>query len=1067
MDSPTPLSLERVLAEEYVRLHDEPCDPETAPLGDSLQELYKRIHQDARNGKVRTALSISGGGIRSATFALGVIQQLARFGILEKFDYLSTVSGGGYIGSWLSSFTRRSPGGIEDVSRQLRDGTGDPKQPEIKPIQFLRRYSNYLTPQLGLFSGDTWALVGSYVRNLLLIWVMLLPLLIALLALPRMAIGSLRRLPESALPLLEGAVTLLLLIAIGYLGLARPVHNKPRQSWFYKNSGFKWLALLPFTLAAVGILFMHPHVEEYESYGNLAAVLAGASVVSSVLYIIRFAIANRTERREHLKPGVNTGWYTVKKGLLETLAALVSGAAAGGLLYCFLRLFPNPLVTFAFPDPSLWATYPPSLPALNAELYICFGTPVILAAFFVQSTIFVGLTSWFSEDYDREWWARAAGWVLSAAASWIIFSAVTIYGPLLIWEFPRIAAALGTASGLFSVIGGKNDKSNPTGTNQKSSGQKALGVSLNTAAVLFALLILAALSLVTSEALLKYRGDQIPKPQPGVLERASKSTYQFSSVDHPPIDGRTVDRKLEIEKYPALELDRYRALSHLWIVDRSSTRECFVIIVGGVLVALFASFFIGVNRFSMNAFYRNRLIRAYLGASRWSRRPNPFTGFDPNDNIFMHKLRPESLWTHSFLNVDGLVNLLKKTAEPKNSDAKSADPKAALIQYVSASLSNRTTRLIDAYSAGQDIEAVCESLAFDFNRLIDDHDLQKREPAPEGSDPSMSLRNRDLLQTTFAGFIQPCGTGRPFHIVNTTLNLVAGDDLAWQERKGDSFSVSPLHSGNHRLGYRYSRVYGGPGGISLGTAVSISGAAASPNMGSNSSPGLAFLLTLFNVRLGWWFGNPGEAGNKTYRLPNPMFSFKPLIDEALGLTDEHHPYVYLSDGGHFENLAIYEMVLRRCHTIVVSDAGSDLSFGFEDLGNAVRKIRIDQGIEITFEKMFLFPRNDKNPVNPKYCALGTIHYKGVDGEDAVNGRLLYLKPAFYGTKEPRDVYNYAVTNDTFPHQSTGDQWFSESQFESYRALGELTLAELTEYLKVPTPDGLVDAALEYVKPRPI
>lgn len=1057
MDSPTPIKLETVLAEEYIRLHGEPCDPETPPFGETLEQLYARIHKDARAGQKRTALSISGGGIRSATFALGVIQQLAAFGILEKFDYLSTVSGGGYIGGWLSSFVRRTKDGIHGVSRQLREGTGDPKEPEIKPVQFLRSYSNYLTPQLGLFSGDTWAMVGSYLRNLLLIWVMFVPVLIALLALPRLAIAFLRGLPPDWIRSIEFLVSLLLLIAISYLGFARPVHNKTKKTWFNSNLGFKCLAVLPFTLAAFGILLVNPYLsketQHLESYGTFAGALAAASAFSSVIYIIRFAIANKTERRENVKPGAHAGVYTFQKGLLETFAALLSGAAAGGLLYVFLDKFANPLASLKFPNLSLWMLYPPSLPSLDTELYICFGVPVILGTLFVQSTVFVGLATWFNEDYDREWWARAAGWVLATAFSWVAFSAITIFGPLLILEFPRIAASLGTATGLFSVLGAKNDKTDSSGKGQKSSGQKAFSLSMNMAGVLFAVLILCGLSLLTSTALLTLRYGPQPKSD-GKFERAASSTYQLSSTDHPRVDGRLTDRKLESEKYPALELDHYRVLRHLWIVDHSNTAECLAIITGGILVALVASLFVGVNRFSMHAFYRNRLIRAYLGASRWSRNPNPFTGFDPNDNFAMHKLRPESFWTHSFSDVDRFVAELVKTSK---------DP---VRQYVQQNLSKRTDGLLAGYKAGDETDAICESLAYDLNRLIDDHDLTKRVAAPEGTDPLMPLRNRNLLQAVYGDFLQPCSSGRPFHIVNTTLNLVAGKDLAWQERKGDSFTVSPLHSGNHRLGYRYSRVYGDAGGLSLGTAVAISGAAASPNMGYNSSPGLAFLLTLFNVRLGCWLGNPGKAGNGTYRLANPTLSFQPLIDEALGDTDEDHPYVYLSDGGHFENLALYEMVLRRCHTIVISDAGSDISFGFNDLGNAVRKIRIDQGIEIKFEKMFIFPRSEKNPDNPKYCALATIHYEDVDGPDAVAGRLLYLKPVFYGEKEQRDVYNYAVTNQTFPHQSTGDQWFSESQFESYRALGQMTLAELTAFLKTNTPDGLVDAATEYLKAKP-
>jgi hypothetical protein len=117
-------------------------------------------------------------------------------------------------------------------------------------------------------------------------------------------------------------------------------------------------------------------------------------------------------------------------------------------------------------------------------------------------------------------------------------------------------------------------------------------------------------------------------------------------------------------------------------------------------------------------------------------------------------------------------------------------------------------------------------------------------------------------------------------------------------------------------------------------------------MGYHSSSAVTFLLALFNIRLGWWLGNPGRAGADTYRKASPNVSVGPLLSEAFGLTDSCHPYVYLSDGGHFENLGLYEMVLRRCHCILVVDAGCDPQLNFEDLGNAIRKIRIDLGIDI-------------------------------------------------------------------------------------------------------------------------
>ena len=135
------------------------------------------------------------------------------------------------------------------------------------------------------------------------------------------------------------------------------------------------------------------------------------------------------------------------------------------------------------------------------------------------------------------------------------------------------------------------------------------------------------------------------------------------------------------------------------------------------------------------------------------------------------------------------------------------------------------------------------------------------------------------------------------------------------------------------------------------------------------------------------------------------------------------------------------MVLRRCRCIIVSDAGADPDFGFQDLGNAIRKIRIDLGIDIEITQLDLFPRSQKDPAHPKYCAVAQIHYSAVD-PGAKDGCLLYLKPAFYGKDEPKDVYNYASSYQAFPHQSTGDQWFSESQFESYRQLGFFAAREV-------------------------
>jgi hypothetical protein len=154
------------------------------------------------------------------------------------------------------------------------------------------------------------------------------------------------------------------------------------------------------------------------------------------------------------------------------------------------------------------------------------------------------------------------------------------------------------------------------------------------------------------------------------------------------------------------------------------------------------------------------------------------------------------------------------------------------------------------------------------------------------------------------------------------------------------------------------------------------------------------------------------------------------------MTDDSNEYVYLTDGGHFENLGLYEMVLRRCRVIICSDGAQDEGYRFGDLGNAVRKIRIDLGIPIEFTHVPIYAEAP-DPTEGKgggfYWAVGRIRYDRID-RGAPDGAVLYIKPAVYGA-EPRDILEYKQNFPAFPHQSTGDQFFDEPQFESYRALG--------------------------------
>jgi hypothetical protein len=238
--------------------------------------------------------------------------------------------------------------------------------------------------------------------------------------------------------------------------------------------------------------------------------------------------------------------------------------------------------------------------------------------------------------------------------------------------------------------------------------------------------------------------------------------------------------------------------------------------------------------------------------------------------------------------------------------------------------------------------------------------------------------------------------------------------------------------------------------VHLGTAISISGAAASPNMGFHTSPPLAFLMTVFNVRLGWWLANSRYTNDEVKVVTpegGPPFSLLYLLNELLASTTDQSDYVYLSDGGHFENLAVYELIRRKCKYIVACDGDADEDVQFGDLGNMIRKCRSDLGVEIDLDVAALKPHK-KTKFATAHGVVGKIRYPGPDNEGNW-GWLLYIKPTL--TKNlPRDILAYSDTHAPFPYQTTADQWFDESQFESYRKLGQVSFESILEAAKAKT-----------------
>jgi hypothetical protein len=916
-----------------------------AALNEVSPYLYRWL-----NSLNRSALCLSGGGIRSACFALGVLQALAthprRAGdnkpvtspqksLLPQFTYLSTVSGGGYIGSWLSTWITRV--GYPLVWAGLVRRPDDLRDPGAEPhaISWLREHGNYLTPQLGLTSPDTLTTIAIFLRNLVLNWLVLLPLLCAPLILMKLLALVIFFLSSQNSPELFGWLAfiglVLLLAALRFMARHRPSLYRHSADVWKKQRADQGRVIKRALLPNMAAAFVFTMCMALAASTKVGGQYGGWVKDLFQLDQGRFFLSDLLK----LGAGCGAGLYALSwvaslprvsqagDFLRWTSAGAIYGMLVAVVAYFFANDFIGDWIFFSLGEwiKRLWSLLvATNLATSDVDRYkhmlvlIHFGVPLLLLAQLSAEMIFVGLSSYQPHsDDDREWLGRAAALSLLASVGWLIVMYLIFVGGDIAYKMITdpveslfLAGALCITALLAAVLG----RSHRTA----AQSEPVLGIKPKSVHTILAIvaIICAGLLVVIASALLDL----------AVL-------------------GHAITDRREHSPGP----DALRLLAALILV---------------LILGANASKFINVNRFSMHALYRNRLVRTFLGATRDPRDANPFTNFDEGDNPEMY-----TLWTRK---------------------------------------------------------------------------------SPSGGAPEAAGSQ---------GW-------RPFHIVNIALNVTSSEKhLAWQERKAAPFVVTPMHSGSAIAGFRDSEQYGGK--ISLGTAMAVSGAAASPNQGYNSSAPVAFLMALLNVRLGWWLGNPGRAGNATFNHDGPKTAARSLIAELIGATREDQEYVYLSDGGHFENLGIYEMVRRRCRLIVVSDAGCDPAFAFEDLGNAVRKIEIDLGVPIRFRGLpDLKPRppvgRDLGPGYP-YHAIGEIDYPAADG-GGEKGVILYIKPGYHGSEVTAGVRSYAIANPEFPHDPTANQWFGESQMESYRALGfEITdnlLCGAIERLKDKTDPTLID-----------
>jgi hypothetical protein len=980
------------------------CKEADDPLKKALHEMHG------------SAVCLSGGGIRSASFSLGVLQGLARFSrskpssgaakpLLDSLDYLSTVSGGGYIGSWLMAWAKRSS--YQEVVKQLGSSAATSGDPEPQPIRHLREYTNYLSPRFG-FTLDTLTLLSIVVRNMALNWLVIVPVVICLFCLPNLLWALSYGLPLSPSrymaewsPRAMYLATLCISIASIFIAW-RSI--KPAYSSEMRNPGkrgsataeFWWLAM-PMVLGAwlMGETWLRRGIWQPQHYYD---ELVGLYFFFTYIPLLVMSLVRLKEliyldlRQDKDDSGKEEGeqfrqrwplfealFRRLRRLRFVTATAITEGRHKPTVFHKHGRLdwlrlggfFLAPVfvaVLAALLLAGLDVVVAPRVAGDSDQeratrIFVVFAVPVILLVLRLAAILLSGLLSRVEQEEELEWYARAGALLFTVSVIWIALTGLGLFGKD-IFEHVRVSvlAAVGFGAGYVGSMAG--------------------------------------LSALTTSGLRRVKVEQLSKAQKWLTRHDALASVccgisivciaftlaYFTSFLHKAVESAILPAVLGSPKIP-------ENLSELQKLKYSSWASLIVLGISAVL-ALLGNFFINVNTFSLHGLYRIRLTRAFLGASNFARHPDAFTNFDEKDDM------PEA-------------------------------------------------------------EMPCS-------------------PSRDSSPPTA-----------------------PIHLINTALNVLATRNLAWQQRRAESFTFSPVSCGSWRLGYVPTGEYGGSQGVSLGTAMAISGAAFNPNMGHHSSPLVTFLMTFFNARLGWWLPNPlwpalqrpkllqkstrkflrwneplrqaeirlarkfpshGEASSVSHlinqdaerreqklkhgllRKCGPSLALVPIINEALGNTDDTYKWIQLSDGGHFENLGLYEMVMRRCHSIIVVDCDADSDFHFEDLGNALRKIKIDLGVSIRFNRYPTGLPMSKDPGSAKvYCLEGTICYsKASGGNDEVcpDGTLVYIKPVLTGG-EPTDVCAYHSTHPEFPHESTANQFFNEAQFESYRSLGDWAIRTIT------------------------
>ncbi len=867
-----------------------------------------------------TGVALSGGGIRSATFCLGVFQALAKRGLVGRIDYLSTVSGGGYFGTFFGAlFARPGVGGVPDVEDVLRpDGVRpSPTASAAAPLlglpdvlRWLRENGRYLSPN---GSGDL--LVGGAImfRNWLAIHVVLITLVtMAFLLLQIVRAGLPVPVEQWFTPPVtpeRGHVVQALwwspFVAVPIIPLLLVVVPTAWAYWLVGASKRKGIdnPLVGFVLTEIVVLVVvlwpgvHPTVQ-WIGYGVLGEV---------ALVLITWFVA----------------WRMAQKVAKDAATGAVAGTADEGFV------------------------------ASEERNLLSRGLLIGLALAAV--TLVVGLV----DSVGQSVYLAVSGATLAQALGGLL---AVLAGAASVGR--RIAVALGR------------------GTTGAKRVKLPMAITAGAVAVAIIGVVLIAIDVLTHSL-----------------------AWRFCA--------------------PATALD----LSWVRAADAPArtciTRDGDVVlaawVVGVLLSLVFGRSWPFLNNSSLHAMYSARLTRAYLGASNPERATGEgqaVTRVRPGDNF-----TPDDYW------------LAPGTTGPAGATA--ACDKGAPLHLINVTVNETVDgrsqiQQLDRKGMGLAIGPCAVTVGVRHHAIFPSHAALRAGTAPTVAPPKAAPPAADDYRVFEA--------------------LAGGGGLAWR--------------GGERL--------------TVGQWVGISGAAFSTGVGARTSLGLSLLCGFANVRLGYWWESgvvpppPPIAPSRPRRalewlFPLQVFLIKEFLSQFPGTA---YTRWYLSDGGHFENMGGYELVRRRLPRMLIVDAEADPEYSFEGLSNFVRKARLDFGAEVAFleaaeldaavpgthrhlfgtleelrrgrwadepinDAMTGLPRVSLNaPVDQTrysraHAALARVMWAD---EPAHTAWLLYIKPTLTGD-ERTDVLEYHRAHEAFPQETTGDQFFDEAQWESYRMLG--------------------------------